>query len=991
MRTSYIGITATTLSVFAGGNTKLSDIKVNKTRCYGSKLRTKFMFSFLKSFVLGGICFFILSANIACAQTREQTAIKSKDKTVSQDVVLPGEDLQAVLDKGDDLLLKKGGVYEIKETLKFRFPYQKITTKDAEHISEYATLRIADPNLLQLIDSAQQNYVVLEKVILDGNRYSLGTVAKKVTTGGGGQPPMVFFGSHDTGDQKVINRVFGQKVVDCVFMSTRTWSSLQVREGAADCVVENNIFIGAGVDPRGNGRQKNEVPFAWGDAISCAAERSLVRNNLILDPTDVGLVFYGAPGSIAEDNVIAAISRESLGAMNLVDPIVYNLDEEKTRYDYRGVILRNNYVDAFGARIHIAFPMGPGIWVPAKKDKTLVGATVYGNTIAGGAAAYGFIADGVDGFNVYNNKSIANHSGIGEGLSATQPPDEPGPFIYEPQRIGNSKLQKEFIPCERHILHLLRCNHGQTNDLGYRIYTYGEYEVRAVINAAYLEMLGREPTQKEMEDNIVWLQKTQSTADQLRRKLLETEEFKSKFGEVASDDLHPYRIKLWMDIFDKIRRKYVKDEGSMPTAKEMYHEAIARLDRTEHKPVDASTLNKKVMCGYQGWYRAPGDGIGRSWVHWRDRNENFWPGRCGVDFWPDMSELDQDEKYKPNQFFHADGSPAYVFSSANEKTTLRHFKWMRDYGIDGVFVQRFVMEVTNKQDEPAILSRVGYNTVLEHCRKGANKYGRTYAIMYDLSGMPSNHIDKVINDFKYLVDIMKITRDPEDKAYQHHKGKPVVGVWGVGFNDRNYTLEEIEKFINFLKNDPKYGGNTVLLGMPIYWRSMDRDASKDIRWLDVYRKADIISPWMTGHTRDVNDVQIKIKSVITDDIKWCRENNLEYMPVVFPGFSWKNLTGKDSTIPRLGGQFLWAQYRELINAGATMIYQAMFDELDEGTQIYKVTDNPPVGESKFMTYEGQPSDYYLWLVGQGGRMLRGEIPQKFPEREQQISENQPKQ
>ena len=124
-----------------------------------------------------------------------------------------------------------------------------------------------------IVDSSQQNDVVLEKVILDGNRYGLGTVAKSEVTGGGGQPAMVFFGCPDVGDKKVVNRVSGQRVADCVFMSTRTWSSLQVREGASGCIVENNIFIGAGVDPRGNGRQKNEVPFAWGDAMSCAAEK----------------------------------------------------------------------------------------------------------------------------------------------------------------------------------------------------------------------------------------------------------------------------------------------------------------------------------------------------------------------------------------------------------------------------------------------------------------------------------------------------------------------------------------------------------------------------------------------------------------------------------------------------------------------------------------------------------------------------------------------
>ena len=100
-----------------------------------------------------------------------------------------------------------------------------------------------------------------------------------------------------------------------------------------------------------------------------------------------------------------------------------------------------------------------------------------------------------------------------------------------------------------------------------------------------------------------------------------------------------------------------------------------------------------------------------------------------------------------------------------------------------------------------------------------------------------------------------------------------------------------------------------------------------------------------------------------------------YLPVVFPGFSWHNRRPGSplDEIPRRGGRFLWRQYVEAKAAGATMLYQAMFDELDEGTAIFKCSNDPPVGASRFLSTEGLPSDHYLWLAGTGGKLLRGEV------------------
>jgi hypothetical protein len=99
-------------------------------------------------------------------------------------------------------------------------------------------------------------------------------------------------------------------------------------------------------------------------------------------------------------------------------------------------------------------------------------------------------------------------------------------------------------------------------------------------------------------------------------------------------------------------------------------------------------------------------------------------------------------------------------------------------------------------------------------------------------------------------------------------------------------------------------------------------------------------------------------------------------------FSWANLqsNGLYNQIPRSGGNFYWRQAYNAVRSGCTMIYGAMFDEVDEGTAMYKLAPTaahlPAQGTFVPLNADGYNlgSDWYLRLADQAGRMLRGEIP-----------------
>jgi hypothetical protein len=221
---------------------------------------------------------------------------------------------------------------------------------------------------------------------------------------------------------------------------------------------------------------------------------------------------------------------------------------------------------------------------------------------------------------------------------------------------------------------------------------------------------------------------------------------------------------------------------------------------------------------------------------------------------------------------------------------------------------------------------------------------------------------------------MHIGKDP---AYLHHEGKPLVAIWGIGFSgeDRKYTLDECRALIEFFRAD----GCSVMLGVPTGWRQQNRDATKDPALHDILALADVLSPWTPGRYHSPATANAHAEKYYKADSHWCRERSMDFLPVVFPGFSWHNLKPEFplDQIPRLKGQFLWSQFAAAKKAGAAMIYVAMFDEVDEGTAIFKCTNNPPVGANPFLTYEGLPSDHYLWLTGEGARLLRSQRPLEF--------------
>jgi arabinoxylan arabinofuranohydrolase len=389
-------------------------------------------------------------------------------------------------------------------------------------------------------------------------------------------------------------------------------------------------------------------------------------------------------------------------------------------------------------------------------------------------------------------------------------------------------------------------------------------------------------------------------------------------------------------------------------------------------------LNQKLMMGYQGWFLCSGDASApNEWRHWFQSTTTPTVDQLNIDLWPDMTEY---TKTYNTSMTYSNGTTAKLFSSHDQSTTNTHFKWMQDYNIYGVYLQRFLGEAAN---DPRFFQV--RNNVLQNVINASATYNRHFSIMYDISGVPDDGTlyNKLVSDWEYLVNTYDVTNKP---GYVKQEGLPVLAIWGIGFRDRGLKPATFQQLINYFHNTaaPKYRAY-IVGGVPDSWRTLNNDSESDPLWTGIYHSLDMISPWAVGRYGNTTEADNWKTNKIIPDMSDCNANGIDYMPVIFPGFSWYNMHDGVSTspinqIPRAGGNFYWRQAYNAISAGSKFVYVAMFDEVDEGTAMFKVaaTNASAPANATFVTMDedGQslPSDWYLRLANETQKMLDGTSP-----------------
>ncbi|WP_214102631.1 hypothetical protein [Acrocarpospora catenulata] len=361
----------------------------------------------------------------------------------------------------------------------------------------------------------------------------------------------------------------------------------------------------------------------------------------------------------------------------------------------------------------------------------------------------------------------------------------------------------------------------------------------------------------------------------------------------------------------------------------------------------------KITVGYQGWFACKGDGAPiNAWWHWSGANNQQPPSPSNntIVAWPDMREFTK--TYVTAYANLGNGQPATLFSSWDQQVVDTHFRWMRENSIDTAALQRFNPNGGEGPTRDAMTQKV---------RTAAEANGIKWYVMYDITSW-TNMQSEIKADWQN-----KMSAHVASPMYARQNGKPVVGIWGFGFNDpgRPFAPGPCLDVINWFKSQGVY----VMGGVPTYWRQGINDSRAGFG--DVYRAFHMISPWMVGRISTIADADNFYTNLTVPDQAECNARGIDYQPCVMPG----EVTRRH----RRHGDFMWRQFYNVIRAGCQGIYISMFDEFNEGNQIAKTAEtlaSVPANSGLLALDEDGTfcsSDYYLRLTRDGGRMLKGQI------------------
>jgi len=326
----------------------------------------------------------------------------------------------------------------IQAPILFAAPNQEISTQGYPIGDQRATLVVDGPvskgaGHTTAVDGTCDNCsgVVLRNIQINGNRN--GTAP----TDGGGNIEM-----GGPNSNQLIEYVHSY--------DPRSWTCLHVAEGTLNC---NNVTVqNNDIGPSGSDNFQE-----WADGISVSCRNSIVRNNMVLNPTDGGIVLFGSPGTQVYNNTIWVQNQTLLGGINMVD-------YEPFLGDYTGTVVRDNTIlggfatstegpgepkgsNQDDAIIKIGIAIGPRTWFGNEYGNNVSRSGTVINNKLSGAFSFGIAITSTQNFTVQGNTLFGNTSFIGSrgpNCSSTDVVPNPSPFVVGTNLTQELNFQANF-------------------------------------------------------------------------------------------------------------------------------------------------------------------------------------------------------------------------------------------------------------------------------------------------------------------------------------------------------------------------------------------------------------------------------------------------------------------------------------------------------------------------------------------------------------------